>query len=73
MEQYSDADQCYTEALAIYRKLSPGGDSVDIAKTLNNQGVNYNHMKQYSNADQCYTEALDIYRKFSPDDECRYS
>ena len=69
MKQYSDANQCYTEALAVYRQLSKGNDTEDIAKTLYNQGNNYHCMKRYSNADQCFTETLAIYRKLSPRDD----
>ena len=41
MKQCSNADQCYTEAVAAYRKLSQGDDTVQIANALYSQGVKY--------------------------------
>ena len=55
MKRHMDAERCYTEALAISRKISRGSASVIEAQT--HQCVNYNDMKEYVNADKCYIEA----------------
>ena len=61
MKQYSNADQCYTEALAVYRKFSPDVDTVDIAITLSNQGKNYRDAGDEGKAREKFREALNMY------------
>ena len=41
MEQYSDAEDYYKQALAMYTELSQSGVSDDIGYTLHNLGVNF--------------------------------
>ena len=67
MKQYSNADQCYTEALAVYRKLSPGDDTVDIANTLCAQGLNYTEAGDEGKAREKLREALNMYKRLDPD------
>ena len=66
MKQYSNADQCYTEALAVCRKLSPDDDTVDIANTLYNQGINYRDAGDNRRARKKFRKALNIYMKLDP-------
>ena len=65
MKQYADAEQCYTEALAIYRGISEGETSVAVAQTLFEQGINYTDMEQHNNADKCYSEAFVLLREIA--------
>ena len=63
MKKYKEADQCFSEASAIYRDLPESATRVDVARTLATQGNKYYTMKKYKKADQCYAEALAVYRK----------
>ena len=40
MKQYNKAEDYYLQALTVFRQISQGADSVDIANTLNNLAVN---------------------------------
>ena len=55
--------------LAIYRKLSQGDDSLDIAtcRLLNNQGVNYADAGDEGKARETLREALNIYKRLDAD------
>ena len=49
----------------MYRQISQGADSMEIAITLNNLANNCRHMEQYNKAEKYYLRALSRYRKIS--------
>ena len=65
MEQYNKAEDYYLHALSVYRQISQGADSEDIADTLNTLAINYQHMEQYNKAEDYYLQALTVYRQIS--------
>ena len=64
MKQYSKAEDYYLQALAIYKQILQGADSVRMAKPLNNLAAHYTHMKHYDKAEKYYQRGLSRYRKF---------
>ena len=65
MDRFSEAEESFAEALGLYRELSEGQPSEDVADASQCLGVVYNNEKAYAKSEQCYTEALDIYRELS--------
>jgi len=66
--QYRQSIELYTEALAIYQKLSQTNPAVYepyVATTLNNLANLHADTGLYSEAEKEYTEALELYRKLS--------
>ena len=67
MGQYTDAENYYRQALAMYRELSQSGVSEAIACVLNNLGSNYKAMGQNSDAEEYYKQALAMYGELLSD------
>ena len=63
--EYSKADECHEQALAIYTELHK--ESAHHAMTLINQGFLYHkHLKDLEKAESLYREALTIFTKLDP-------
>ena len=65
--QYDDAESCYLKALDVWRQISQGADSVDIAKTLRILGWCYRDAGMDRKAIEIWTQALDITIKVDPE------
>jgi len=65
--RYSEAQNIYEQALAVYRKLPNPGNSY--TSMLENYGDMLNHINQTSKADQIYSEAKAFHTKFSASSE----
>ena len=65
MEQYNKAEDYFLQALTVYRQISQGADSVDIADTLYNLGYNYAANEQYKKAEEYYLQAQTVYIQLS--------
>ncbi len=66
--EFEKAEQSYTEALAISRKLAevnPQTYLPDVGMTLNNLAILQRAKNEFEKAEQSYTEALAIYRKLA--------
>ncbi|MBU7010577.1 MAG: CHAT domain-containing protein [Theionarchaea archaeon] len=63
--RFTEADDAFTEALAIYRELAEKNPSYkhNVAATLNNLGTLYAETGAFSKAETAYTKALEIYKE----------
>ena len=67
MKKYRNAALCNAEALALYKKISNGTDSTDIAKTLIVRGDYYTTTGRESRGREEYRRGLKILMKLEPD------
>ena len=67
MNQYDDAERSYLKALDVWRQISQGADSVDIANTLRRLGWCYRDAGMDRKAKEKLTQALDITLKVDPE------
>ena len=65
MKQLDDAEECFNQALALYKRQST--QSIGMAHVLYNLGCLYSDFLNDSHAKSCLEEAFDIYTTLSPD------
>ena len=65
MKQLDDAEECFNQALALYKHKST--QSIGIAHVLHNLGCLYSDFLNDMHTQSCLEEALNIYTTLSPD------
>ena len=65
MKQLDDAEECFNQALALYKHKST--QSIGMAHVLYNLGCLYSDFLNDKHTKSCLEEALDIYTILSPD------
>lgn len=62
MQKYHISDSLLSEALKIYRRISPDNNKA-IAAVLNSKAYNYRYSKEYGKAHELYQKAFNLWKK----------